>query len=216
VFKVKEISSKSGLAIALSKLEGFKEPKVRVEQYTVDSEIGAFILWNGLLKGDIRQKVSVDLGCGTGILGIGALLLGAKKVFFVDSEGSALKIAKNNLEKVKSEFLIEGKAVFVCRDVVDFSEKCDTVVENPPFGVKVRHADRVFLKKAFEIGKVVYSFHKSESKEFIERFSSKNEFKITDVWDFKFPLKAIYKFHSRRIKYIDVSCFRFEKAKLFK
>ena len=209
---MKEISSKSGLAIALSKLEGFKEPKVSVEQYVVDSEIGAFVLWNGLLKEDIRQKVSVDLGCGTGILGIGALLLGAKKVFFVDSEGSALEIAKNNLEKVKSEFHIEGEAVFACKDVSEFDEKCDTVIENPPFGVKVRNADRVFLKKAFEISKVVYSFHKSESKRFMERFSLKNEFKITDLWDFKFPLKATYSFHSRRIKYIDVSCFRLEKG----
>jgi len=213
---MKEISSKSRLAIALSKLEGFKEPKVSVEQYVMDSEIGAFTLWNGLMKGDIRQKVSVDLGCGTGILGIGALLLGAKRVFFVDSDSSALDVAKKGLEKVKSEFQIEGEAVFVCKDVERFSEKCDTVIENPPFGVKVRHADRVFLKKAFEIGKAVYSFHKSESKEFIERFSLKNEFKVTDVWDFKFPLKATYGFHSRRIKYIDVSCFRLEKAKLFK
>ena len=209
---MKEISSKSGLAIVLSKLEGFKEPKVSVEQYVVDSEIGAFVLWNGLLKGDIIQKVSVDLGCGTGILGIGALLLGAKRVFFVDSESSALKIAKNNLEKVKSEFHIEGEAVFTCKDVSEFDEKCDTVIENPPFGVKVRNADRVFLKKAFEIGEVVYSFHKSESKRFMERFSLKNEFKITGSWDFKFPLKATYSFHSRRIKYIDVSCFRLEKV----
>lgn len=213
---MKEIRSKSSLAIALSKLEGFKEPKVSVEQYTVDSEIGAFVLWNGLLKGDIRQKVSVDLGCGTGILGIGALLLGAKKVFLVDNDSSALKIAKKSLEKVKSECSIDGEAVFVCKDIKEFSEKTDTVIENPPFGVKVRHADKVFLERAFEIGKVIYSFHKSESKRFIERLSIKNEFKITDVWDFKFPLKATYKFHSRRIKYIDVSCFRLEKPKLFK
>lgn len=211
-----EIRSKSGLAIALSRLEGFKEPKVRVEQYNVDSEIGAFVLWNGLLKGDIRQKVSVDLGCGTGILGIGALLLGAKKVFFVDSDSSALETAMNSFKKVEREFSIKGHAVFVCKDVEKFSEKCDTVIENPPFGVKVRHADRIFLKKAFGTGDVIYSFHKSESKKFIERFSIKNGFEITDVWDFKFPLKASYKFHTRQIKYIDVSCFRLEKAKLFK
>ena len=209
---MKEIRSKSGLAIALSKLEGFKEPKVSVEQYTMDSEIGAFVLWNGLLNGDIRQKVSADLGCGTGILGIGALLLGAKKVFFVDSDSSALEIAKKSLEKVKSEFNIEGKAVFTCEDIKEFNEKCDTVIENPPFGVKVRHADLAFLKKAFETGNAVYSFHKSESKAFIERLSAKNEFKVTGAWYFKFPLKATYKFHSLRIKYIDVGCFRLEKT----
>jgi putative methylase len=213
---MKEIMSKAGLAVALSRLEGFKEPKVGVEQYAMDSEIGAFVLWNGLLKGDIRQKVSADLGCGTGILGIGALLLGAERVFFVDSDSSALEIAKRNLEIAKSEFLVEGEAVFVCKDIAEFSQKCDTVIENPPFGVKVRHADRAFLKKAFETGSIVYSFHKSESKRFIEKFSGDNGFRVTDIWGFKFPLKAAYGFHSRRLRRIEVSCFRLEKAKLFK
>ena len=95
--------SKSELAIVLSKLKGFKRPKVSVEQYSMDSEVGASVLWNAALLGDIKQKVSVDLGCGTGILGIGALLLGAKKVYFVDSDQEALEIAKENWRKVKSE-----------------------------------------------------------------------------------------------------------------
>jgi len=72
-----EINSKSRLAIALSRLEGFSEPKVRQEQYLMDSEIGASVLWNACLLGDIRGKVIADLGCGTGMLGIGALMLGA-------------------------------------------------------------------------------------------------------------------------------------------
>ncbi len=46
---MKEIRSKSGLAVALSRLEGFKEPKVSVEQYAMDSEVGAFVLWNAHL-----------------------------------------------------------------------------------------------------------------------------------------------------------------------
>ena len=62
-----EIRSKSGLAIVLSKLKTFEKPKVRVEQYSMDSEIAAEVLWNGLYRGDI-QKVIVDLGCGTGML----------------------------------------------------------------------------------------------------------------------------------------------------
>lgn len=208
---MEQIRSKSGLAIALSKLKGFERPKVRVEQYAMDSEIGAFILWQAALKGDIRQKVSVDLGCGTGILGIGCLLLGASEAYFVDNDENAIKIAKKNLEMVKSEFSVEGKTFFLCKDIMDFNKKVSTVVQNPPFGVKVRHADRAFLKKAMEIGKVIYSFHKSSSKRFISRFVDEKNFKITDIWDFKFPLKASYEFHSRRIKRIEVSCFRFEK-----
>lgn len=208
---MKEIRSKSDLAVALSKLKGFESPKVRVEQYPMDSEIGAFVLWQSALKGDIRQKVSVDMGCGTGILGIGCLMLGAKKVIFVESENKAIEIAENNLKTIKSEFSIEGDAIFQNKDISDFNMKVDTTIQNPPFGVKVRHADRDFLKKAFGVSEVVYSFHKSESKRFIESFSTKNNFKITNIWDFEFPLKASYAFHSRRIKRIDVSCFRIEK-----
>lgn len=208
-----QIRSKSGLAIALSRLKGFERPKVSVEQYTMDSEIGAFVLWQATLKGDIAQKVSADLGCGTGILGIGCLLLGASKAYFVDNDEHALKIAKENLKIVKSEFLIEGKASFLCNDILGFDKKVDTVVQNPPFGVKVRHADKAFLEKAMKTGKVIYSFHKSNTKGFIFKFADEKNFKVTNVWDFKFPLKASYEFHSLRIKRIGVSCFRIEKVK---
>ena len=50
--------TKSGLAVLLSRLEGFKEPKVREEQYLMDSEIAAFVLWNAYLLKDILQVLS--------------------------------------------------------------------------------------------------------------------------------------------------------------
>lgn len=204
------IGSKGSLAVVLSRLEGFIEPKVRVEQYTTDAEIAAEVLWNAKMKGDI-EKVSVDLGCGTGILGIGLLLLGESETFFVDSDQDVLKVARKNLEKMQSEYYIPGKAHFKHLDVNDFTKKVHLVVQNPPFGVKVKHNDKKFLKNAFEIGNLVYSFHKSESKSFVEKLSTENKFKVTDVWDFNFPLKATYSFHTRKIKRIKVSCFRIEK-----
>jgi len=204
--------SKSGLAVRLSKLDAFERPKVSVEQYATDAEIAASVLWNGLYLGDIRQKVSVDLGCGTGILGIGALLLGAKRVYFVDNDEEALKIAKINYKRAKSESSV-GEAVFLCIDIEEFKEKCDVVLQNPPFGTKVRHSDREFLKKAVSIAPVVYSLHKSESIGFIEAFSRDNGYEVSHRWDFEFPLKATMRFHKKRIKRIKVSCFRLENIK---
>ena len=204
------IGSKGALAVLLSRLEGFERPKVRVEQYVTDAEVAAEVLWNVFMKGDIG-KVSVDIGCGPGMLGIGLLALGAQKVYFVDFDQKVLETAKRNLDKVESEYNIMGEAVFRLQDVDGFNEKVDLVIMNPPFGVKVRHMDKVFLKKAFEISKVAYSFHKSESKKFLESFSKDNNFRITNVFDFEFPLKATMSFHSKRIKRILVSCFRFEK-----
>ena len=37
--------------------------------------------------------------------------------------------------------------------------KFDTVLQNPPFGVQTREADRAFLVKALEVSNSVYSLH---------------------------------------------------------
>ena len=209
---VQEKITKSRLAIILSSLKGFEEPKIKQEQYLMDSEIAAAVLWNAYLIGDIEEKVVADLGCGTGILGIGAMILGAKRVFFVDSDEKVLETAKNNISKLKSEGYKLGKADFICRDIEKLEGvKAEVVVQNPPFGTKVRHIDAVFLKKALEIAPVVYSFHKSETKAFLERFSTKNSAKITHFFDFKFPIKATFQFHRRKIRRVNVTCFRFIK-----
>ncbi|MBI1935997.1 50S ribosomal protein L11 methyltransferase [Candidatus Woesearchaeota archaeon] len=209
---MKKITSKSQLAIVLSGLKGFNNPKVSQEQYLMDGEIGASMLWNSYLLGDLNSKVIADLGCGTGILGIGALLLGAKKAISIDSDKNVLKIAKYNILKVKSEGYNIGDFTTICSNVKKINLKADLVVENPPFGTKMRHNDRMFLEKALEIAPVVYSFHKSETKVFLERFSAKKNARITHIWDYKFPLKATFDFHSRQIHYINVSCFRIERA----
>lgn len=208
---MKEIISKSALAVALSRLEAFSEPKVRQEQYLMDSEVGAFILWNAYLLGDIEGKVIADFGCGTGVLGIGALLLGAKHAFFIESDEKALEITKKNILKMKSEGYKIEKAEFICKDIKELDIRCDAVLQNPPFGTKIRHNDFFFLGKALETSPIVYSFHKSETKAFMKRFSAKSNAKITHVWDFRFPLKATFAFHRRKIHRINVSCFRLEK-----
>ena len=208
--------SKSGLAIILSKLKGFEGPKVMAEQYSIDPEIAATVLWKALYSEKVRVCSIADLGCGTGILGIGALLLGASKVYFVDNDENALKIAKENLDLcIKSESSykgqINGKYEFILADVTEFDKKVDTVIMNPPFGVKVRHNDRTFLGKALEIAKTVYSFHKSESLRFIMAFSNDNRFELVEKIDFSWPLKQTMHFHKSRIKRIPVSCFILEK-----
>lgn len=208
--------SRSKLSIILSKLKGFNDPKILLEQYEIDSEIAGTVL----VHAQMRQKVSghsvADLGCGTGILGIGALILGAKLVYFVDIDENSLNIAKSNLEYLKSESSlkehIKGKAIFLCTDVADFDESVDLVVMNPPFGVKVRHQDRQFLAKAAKIANNTYSFHKSESKGFIRAFAKDHGFDLIETMDFAWPLKNTMKYHKSRMKRIKVSCFVLAKS----
>lgn len=215
--------SKKALAIELSKLEGFYKPKISEEQYTTDSEIAADILWKAYTLGDIYMKGIIDIGCGTGILGIGAGMLGAKIVWLVDKDKNAIDITKRNILKMESESLFKNmskvKWKYILKDInnekgvgIKKNNSIDTVIQNPPFGTKIRHNDVIFLEKAAEISKVVYSMHKSETIGYIKNKIIKFGLRLTHIWDYNMPLKNTYLFHSKKNKRIKVSVIRCEKA----
>ena len=210
--------SKSQLAITLSKLKIFSSPSLKDEQYPTDGEIAADLLWNAHMIGDIENKIIADLGCGTGILGIGALLLGAKFVYFIDKDFEALKILNLNLEELKiSEKISEKSYKIISSDIeqLSFKEmkiKAEIVLQNPPFGTKIKHNDKLFLEKAFAISPIIYSFHKSNTKIFISAISKDYHFEITHEFTYQFPLKQTMKIHKSKIKRIEVSCYRMERV----
>ena len=76
--------SKKELEVYLSKLKQLESLNIKLEQYSTPSDIAANILWIAYMNSDIKDKVIGDLGCGNGVLGVGALLLEAKKVYFLD------------------------------------------------------------------------------------------------------------------------------------
>jgi putative methylase len=195
-----DIASRATLAVMLSKLEIFQSPDQRLEQYATDSEVAATALWDAYMKGDIQGRVIADLGAGTGILGIGALMLGAKKVIFVE---------KDDISTLQRNLGAKDRAIVMQMDISDFSEHCDVVIENPPFGTQDKHADRLFLKKAFFIAPIVYSFHKSETIPYLEGFAKQHGFSMTGRHDFSFPLKKTLAHHKKSIHRIDVTCARF-------
>ena len=196
--------SKSGLAVQLSKIESFKDPKLKREQYITDSEVAADMLWMAHLQGDIEGKRVLDLGCGTGILGIGALLLGASHVTFVDSDPDALEIVQKNL---KSEGL-ESDFELIQEDIREICLKGDTALQNPPFGNRRTHADRAFLDAAMRSADVLYSIHMATTKSFLEVYTRDNGFRITHTQTHEFPLKSTYAHHRRRIHRIQTLTIR--------
>ena len=203
------INKKSQLAIILSKLQVFSSPKAELEQYPLDGESAATILWAAFQSRDIENKVIADLGCGTGILGLGALLLGAKKVYFIDKSESAIKKGKENLNFLENEAGMElrKKALWLIGDISLFNTPVHTILENPPFGTKKEHADRIFLEKAMEIGKAVYSLHKTSTMDFIRKFVNKKRRKIIDGIPLALQLKKTMPWHKKEIERIDVTCF---------
>lgn len=54
---------------------------------------------NWLDQSDVKGKVVIDYGCGSGILAIAAALLGAKKVIGVDTDPQALEATQANAER---------------------------------------------------------------------------------------------------------------------
>lgn len=193
------------LAMQLSKLVSVESKKVQLEQYPTDSEIAAEILWAAFMQGDIEDKSIADFGCGNGILGIGALLLGAKKAMLVDIDNKCINAANDNLKALKL------KAVLLNCDISKVQGRFDTVLQNPPFGTKTEHADKAFLLKAMESADVVYSFHKSSTESFVNAIAEDNGFKVVGKWLFKFPLKHSFEFHKKKVAYVDVGAYRLVK-----
>ena len=205
------MTSKASLAIQLSKLNVFTKAKPKLEQYPTDSEIAATVLWDAYMQGDIQDKIIADLGSGTGILGIGALLLGARFAYFVDSDRDALDVLRLNLASL--EIPVRRHKV-VNKDIKDINEeyqikiKADTVIQNPPFGTKEKHIDKLFLERAFSIAPVVYSLHKITSKQFISALSADHGYSEKLIHEFEFPLKATMKHHKKKVEKIRVGCWR--------
>ncbi|ASJ03722.1 DNA methylase [Thermococcus profundus] len=200
---------KKHLAMLLSKLRGFERPRPELEQYRTPGDVAAELLWLAYSLDDVEGKIVADLGAGTGVLSIGAALIGAKKVYAVEKDEKAIEVARENARSLG----VEDKIEFINADVSEFSRKVDTVIMNPPFGSQNPHADRPFLLKAFELGDAVYSIHlaKPEVRRFIEVFTRDNGFKITHRLTLPFEIPAQFHFHRKRIERILVDIYRFER-----
>jgi len=195
----------------LSQLEGFPSPSPRYEQYEVSDVVAATLVFIAATKDDIVGRVIYDLGCGPGRLAIGAALMGARHVIGVDIDTKALKIAMRNAHKLGVNSRIE----FLAQDVETLCGKADTVLMNAPFGVQRRHADRPFLRKALEIGEVIYSLHKATEggRLFITRFVDQHGGRITFTQRMVMALPATMSFHAKRRHTILVDLYRIEKKR---
>jgi putative methylase len=203
--------NKKELAVILSRIKIFEYASIKLEQYPTESEIAADVLWKANMDGDVEGKTIVDLGAGHGVLGIGSLLMGAKKVSFIDIDKEALKIAKENLKEVSKNVNKKFHSSFLNKNVKDVRVKADVVIQNPPFGVKNTHADKMFLLKAMSIAPVVYSFHKMATQNFVEKVAVDHGFKANLVAKYRFPLKRTMWYHMKKVYYVDVGVWRIVK-----
>jgi putative methylase len=200
---------KNDLERALSEIKANPIPNAYLEQYTTPPEVAAETLYlAAYVYNDIIDKTVVELGCGTGRLAIGAALLGATEVFGIDVDRAAVLMAEANAARMN----VGMKTNWVVADVGVVNGNFDTVLQNPPFGVQQKRADRKFIKKALELGSTVYSFHKSgeSNREFIKRFIEGHGGRITTIFPMKMEIPRMFKFHTKKKRNIEVNLYRIE------
>jgi putative methylase len=207
----KRLVRKLDLERALQQVEPHPSPKAFLEQYTIPVDVASeFLFLAAYANDDIIGKSVVDLGCGSGRLAIGAVLLGAREAVGVDIDRSAVKKAMENAER----FSVTGRLNWIVGDIDVLRGRFHTVLQNPPFGVQKRSADRRFLLKAMKLAPRVYSLHKAgeANRSFIKRFIEANGGKVTSIFQMRFNIPSMFKFHTERRHEVDVDLYRIEAA----
>lgn len=195
---------KKDLEIALQRVTSFRSPNPAREQYSTPAVIAADMVFTAYAQGDVDGRTVMDLGCGTGILAIGAFMLGARRVIGVDVDANALRQAKENADKAGA--IID----FVESDIKGFEGEADTVVMNPPFGAQKKHADRPFVEKAMDIATVVYSLHMANTEDFLLRLVRSRGAGADIQKRYKFEIPFTFAFHKKAKKDVEVLLLRIQ------
>lgn len=221
----KRVVRKLDLEIAISRIAPHPSPQAYLEQYTITPEVAAEILYIATyIYDDIADKTVIDLGCGTGRLAIAAALLGAKEVVGVDIDKPAIKQAMRNAGKLG----VQTRMDWIIADIDAIRGNFDTVLENPPFGVQKRRADRKFLEKALQIGKRIYSLHKgvktvgkqkghqpthasAAPSPFLKGLIERNDGEIKAVYVLLMSISRIFAFHQKRRHQFAVNLYVIER-----
>jgi putative methylase len=195
------------LAIALGRVPAHPSPSARLEQYTLTSDDAAELVWTAYIMGDVEGKVVLDLGCGTGRLALGCALLGASYVVGLDVDPLALRIARESSITLR----VEDRVDFLLADVSSCRIRADVAIQNPPFGVQRRGADRPFIERAVSAAPIVYSLHKYSpgSRRFIQEFVQRLGRRPALLKTMSIRLPRSLEFHRERFHVVRVDLYRF-------
>lgn len=190
---------KKELEIALEKIAPFKDPDPCLEQYPTSAAIAADIVYSAYTAGDIAGLKILDLGCGTGMFAIAAMLMGAGMAVGYD-------ISENALDTARANATAFGLDIdFIQSDIRKVEEGADTVLMNPPFGSQNRNADRPFLDKALESADVVYSIHMADTLDFISRYAEKKGRTLDSYKIYKYQIPHTFSFHTKAKQTVEIA-----------
>ncbi len=194
---------KKDLAIALQGVNPHPKPEVALEQYTIPADLAAEILFTACYTYDnIQEKNVLDLGTGTGRLALGASVLGARVVVGVDLDASSIRVAS------QSANVLGVEAGWVVGDIGIIRGSFDTVLMNPPFGTKQPHMDIQFLECAQNLAPVIYSIHKSTTRNFLGQWFQNHALKEERIMSTKMEIPHQFSFHRKPKRFVEVDVFR--------
>uniref|UniRef100_A0A915PPC8 Methyltransferase-like protein 5 n=1 Tax=Setaria digitata TaxID=48799 RepID=A0A915PPC8_9BILA len=199
----------------LSQIETFRNLNVQLEQYSTNVELAEAIL-NAIAENGCLEGCTVaDLGCGPGILLLGAVKLGASYGLGVEIDEEAVDICQRNIVRCELKNSVDVICLDVTKNITALKPIFDTVIMNPPFGTKNNTgADLRFVEAGLSIlkkGGTLFSLHKSSTRQYISKFAAR---KLPDVIGeciakLRWNLPATYAYHRRQSIDIDVDLWQF-------
>ena len=191
----------------VQQIETFKSPNISLEQYMTPADIACDIV----IHADVTGKVVVDLGCGTGMLSICSLLMEAEHVYAIDIDQNALDALQSNAE----EILEDSPALSVIQsDIQELPNEIsgDICISNPPFGTRNNGIDKLFIKKGLELCPVMYSLHKSSTRDHLIKYCKSLNASCEVVAEIRYNLDSSYSFHKSKSQDIRVDLLSLERA----
>jgi putative methylase len=191
---------------ALSKVPSIPDPDPELEQYSTPAGLATDVLFEAFHLDDIGGRFVLDLGTGTGVLAIGAALMGAMPVYGFDVDEQAIEVARQAAREAgASQVTLEAMPV---EEMADFD--ADTVISNPPFGSQSPHADRPFIDAAAEVGDVCWTFHLAETTDWVQNRIEDHGGEVTHELPFLFPIPAQFHFHDKPESEVEITVLRWE------
>lgn len=196
------------LARRLEDVRDFEEPELAREQYRTPPELAAHLLHLAAMRGDVAGRTVIDLGSGTGMLALGAALLGPDRVVGVEIDPGAVGTARENERAVAPPASVAWVRGDATRPPLNCTDA--TVVSNPPFGAVAGHegADRAFLLAAADLGRVSYTVHNAGSRDFVESLAADNGGEVTDAVAAEFDVERRFAHHDSARETLDVEVYR--------
>ena len=194
--------TKRQLEIQLDRLKTLQTPRLGLEQYPVSSRVAAELLYMAGFERHDLQGATIDLGTGTGRLAIGAGLMGSRKVVGVDLDERAIALATEN--GVAAGVQVE----WIVSDIANVEGRYDAVVMNPPYGTRTPHLDVQFLDRAFQLAPIVYSIHKSSTRDYLRNALTSRNREIGEIRGMDLDIPHIFPFHQRKRKSVQVDLYR--------